>query len=197
VDNPRFGRPSKYTGELRLLEDEFRISYGAGRTIFVDHMNDLWSEAIPPDWIMLVMKHCRNYPENMYVFQTKNPVRYLLFEDVLPKNHIIGFTLETNREELLQKHTHAPTGVSRVAAMARLAIGHKTFMTMEPIMDFDLDVMGFILDKIRPDFVNIGADSKGHDLEEPSGDKIRQLVSLLFEKGIELREKHNLGRLLK
>lgn len=197
VDNPRFGRPGKYQGELRLLEDEFAVKYGTGKTIFIDNMNDLWSEAVPADWIMLVMKHCKKFPENTYVFQTKNPFRYLYFEDVLPKNHVLGFTLETNREELLKKHSHAPTGISRVASMARLAIGHKVFMTIEPIMDFDLDVLDFILNKVRPDWVNIGADSKDHGIEEPSKEKILELIQMIGDKGIEVKGKHNLGRLLR
>jgi len=46
VDNPRFGRPAKYTGPIRLLEDEFKVNYGTGRTIFVENCNDLFAAAV-------------------------------------------------------------------------------------------------------------------------------------------------------
>jgi hypothetical protein len=44
-------------------------------------------------------------------------------------------------------------------------------------------------------FRSIGADSKNHNLPEPTVEKIMALVDKLKEYGIELREKHNLGRL--
>lgn len=51
------------------------------------------------------------------------------------------------------------------------------------------------LQKDRPEFLNLGADSKGHGLPEPTVSKIHALVDKLKEYGIELREKHNLKRL--
>ncbi len=35
VDNPRFGRPARYTGPVRVIPDEFKVRYGTGRTIFI------------------------------------------------------------------------------------------------------------------------------------------------------------------
>jgi hypothetical protein len=57
------------------------------------------------------------------------------------------------------------------------------------------DVWGW-LKRIRPAFVNIGADSKGHQLPEPPKEKILALVDLLNQEGIEIREKKNLKTLL-
>ena len=39
VDNPRFGRPERYKGELRLIEKEFSVNYGSGKTIFMENVN--------------------------------------------------------------------------------------------------------------------------------------------------------------
>jgi hypothetical protein len=64
-------------------------------------------------------------------------------------------------------------------------------------MDFDVPVLGQWLMEIKPEFVNIGADSKGHNLPEPSADKIMALIDVLNAVGINIREKHNLERLLK
>ncbi len=49
---------------------------------------------------------------------------------------------------------------------------------------------------IKPDWVNIGADSKGHNMPEPSKEKILALVKEL-EKFTEIKNKNNLQRLLK
>jgi hypothetical protein len=72
----------------------------------------------------------------------------------------------------------------------------KKFVTIEPIMDFDVDVLFFWIQRILPSFVNIGADSKGRDLTEPPACKVRKLISLIQQAGIEIREKRNLERLL-
>ena len=73
----------------------------------------------------------------------------------------------------------------------------KLFITIEPVLDFDVDVLSKWIIDIKPDFINLGADSKNHNLDEPSIEKIEALVAALHEGGVELREKHNLQRLRK
>jgi hypothetical protein len=50
--------------------------------------------------------------------------------------------------------------------------------------------------EIHPSFVTIGADSKNHNLLEPHGEQVRQLLKRLG-KFTEVRPKTNLKRLLK
>ena len=64
-------------------------------------------------------------------------------------------------------------------------------------MDFDVDILAGWIAKINPKFLNLGADSKNHNLPEPTVDKIYMFADKLKEYGIELREKHNLSRLTK
>lgn len=45
--------------------------------------------------------------------------------------------------------------------------------------------------------INIGTDSKNSNLVEPSKDKVLVLIDNIKKAGIEIREKHNLNRLLK
>ena len=68
-------------------------------------------------------------------------------------------------------------------------------VSIEPILDFDLDVFTKWIKEIDPEFVSIGADSQNHHLLEPPADKIKALIKELktFTKVI---EKPNLGRLL-
>lgn len=199
VDSPRFGRPKKFTGKLRMMVEEFEVKYGAGRTIFVDHCNDLWAEPIPDSWIMLALNHCAVFPDNTYVFQTKNPARFAALLDWMPPKTILGCTIETNRT-IDGSISFAPNPYLRARAMKFLRKQpgeRKLFVTIEPIMDFDVSGLGGWLMEIRPDFVNIGADSKGHGLPEPTAAKVLVLLDVLRAAGIEVRQKANLDRLMR
>lgn len=186
-----------YSGSLRLKEEEFKVQYGSGKTIFVENCNDLFADAVPDEWIFRILAHCRQWPDNTYVFQTKNPRRMGQFRMDLYQwqvNFFLGVTVETNRGNNLEL---APQRHERLAALSRFADRwfQPYFITIEPIMDFDLDEFARLLIEAKPSFINIGADSKGHGLPEPSFEKVMQLVDRLKEAGIEIREKRNLDRL--
>lgn len=195
VENPRWGRAPKYTGEVRLIESEMKTRFGEGKTIFVENCNDLFADGVPDLFISRILQHCADWPKNTYVFQSKNPTRITHFG--LPINHIIGTTIETNRD--VSKYSKAPTPEKRYEGMLAVdgSLPVQTFVTIEPIMDFDLEPLLSMIVGIAPDFVNIGADSKGRGLPEPTGRRVRQLVRSIQAYGIEIREKHNLERLLK
>lgn len=193
VDNPRFGRPEKYKGPLRLIEGEFDVKYGTGKTIFIENCNDMWAKDVPISFINRVLIHCLSWPDNTYVFQTKNPIGYSRNCDDLPTNSILGCTIETNRDT--SSFSKAPLPSNRVIPMMFLPF--KKFITIEPILDFDVDILSKWIAGTSPDFVNIGADSKGHGLPEPPMWKVEALIKSLKESGIEIREKHNLERLMR
>lgn len=201
VDNPRFGRAPRYQGEIRLIEDEFKVKYDektlmkvCGKypaVIFVENCNDLFAESVPLDFIFKIIRHCRDYPKNIYVFQTKNPIRFLSGFN-FPQNVIFGTTIESNLwyPEIMKD---APHPVDRFNAMLKIT-GMK-FLTIEPVLDFDVEAFARWIKEINPNFLNLGADSKGRGLPEPTFEKIMALTAKLKEYGIELREKHNLERL--
>ncbi len=193
VDNPISGRSPRYTGEIRLLEEEFRVHYGEGKIIFVDHMNDLFADLVRSPLILRVLEHCRAWPVNTYVFQTKNPQRYFEFLSSMPPRKMLGTTIETNRE--LGRISRAPAPMQRLTAIMALAAAYKTFITLEPILDFDLGTLTAWVKDTRPAFINIGADSKGHGLKEPSAEKVQTFIAEIQTAGIEIRQKRNLGRL--
>jgi DNA repair photolyase len=192
----------KYTGPIRLIESEFAVNYGTGKTIFVEHCNDLFAWDVPTHLVMRVLDHCSGWPDNTYVFQTKNPARFPEFENVFPGKTLLGVTIETNRDT--SAISRAPLPEDRLISIAshdRLYSpsdgGERLFLTIEPALDFDVDVMVRWIGSVTPLFVNIGADSKQHGLPEPSAEKIRALIAGITGLGIEIREKHNLGRLMK
>jgi hypothetical protein len=174
-----------------LIKAELTVKYGSGKTIFIEHMNDLFCKDMPQAFINAVVIHCLKWSQNVYVFQTKNPARYLTMDSLFPEGSILGSTIETNRD--IPGISEAPKPEERMIAMEKLE-GRK-FITIEPVLDFDVDVLASWIARIRPEFLNLGADSKNHGLPEPAVDKIMRLVEKLKEYGIELREKHNLKRL--
>lgn len=181
----------RYSGELRLLEEEFKKPLGKNKTIFICDCNDLFAEPIPTNWINKVLDFLNEYPYNTYLLQTKNPKRYLEFKDRLKlKNIILGTTIETNMDNILSK---APPPRERAKAMSMLK-GFRTMVSIEPIQNFNLDELIFLIKSIKPEFVSVGADSKGHRLIEPDKIQIKQLIKELraFTK---VKLKDNLARL--
>lgn len=180
----------KYSGKPRLIEKEFKKSLGNGKYIFIGSCFDMWADDVPGQWITKVLEKCKKY-NNKYLFQTKNPKRFWGFAPKFPKNSILGTTIETNRQELIKDISKAPTVQDR-----QHFIGHPlpTMISIEPILDFDLDIMVNWMKDIEPKFISIGADSKGHKLQEPSNQKIEALIKEL-RKFTEVKLKDNLKRL--
>ena len=194
VENPRFGRAERYKGPIRLVEKEFNANYGEGKTIFIEHMNDLFAKDVPSEFICRILEHCKRFPKNTYVLQTKNPARYNEFIGVcIPEGSILGTTIETNRD--MSGVSKAPPAKERYEAMKELKF--RKFVTVEPILRFDLEEFSTWLGEINPEFLNIGADSKGNNLIEPTYSEIVQLTDILRGKyGIKIIEKHNMQRLI-
>lgn len=187
-------RPEKYRGPLRLIEKELAVDYGTGKTIFIENCNDMFSRDVPGDWIWAILQHCRKFPDNIYVFQSKNPRKMAYHAKDLPPSGLFGTTIESCWA--YPQISDAPMPLSRQRGMRMLPPSFRKFVTIEPILDFNVDILSMWIDQIRPEFVNIGADSKRHNLPEPTPDKVHALIAKLKEYGIEIREKHNLERLL-
>ena len=167
-------------------------SLGTGNTIFVGHMCDMFATNVEKTVIDSILKHCNNFT-NTYVFQTKNPKRFLDFE--FPTNSILGTTIETNRDDLVATFSKAPAPSERGKYIGKLYNHVETFVTIEPILDFDVDEFIQLMLIANPTFINIGADSKRHGLPEPSGEKIISFINSISPY-IEIREKVNLTRLV-
>jgi len=176
----------KPVGELRFEEKELKTNLGEGRFIFVGSSTDMFADEVPSGWIQQVLSHCYWF-DNTYLFQTKNPRRFFSF--CFPKDCIWGTTIETNRELNISK---APNILIREEFIGRIP---RIMISIEPILDFDLGPMINLIEGLRPEFVSIGADSKGHNLPEPSPDKVKTLIEEL-KKFTEVKIKDNLKRLL-
>lgn len=178
--------------DVRLDKEEFKTVFTSGNIIFVGSSCDMFAGDIPYSWITKVLEHCSFYNESIYYFQTKSPASFSTCQDdfLFSSNTNLGVTIESNI--IYKGISLAPDPIARYITMAKLKA--KKFVSIEPIMDFNLDVMLRWIDDINPEFVSIGADSKGHNLPEPSPEKIKDLIIGLKEI-TEVKLKSNLKRL--
>jgi DNA repair photolyase len=175
---------------------ELKTNLGQGNFIFIGSSNDLFAKDIPEEWIRKTLKHCENF-NSKYLFQTKNPTRILDYIDtcVISDKSIICTTIETNRyyRNIMRG---CPIVNDRIGAMSIISEVVKTFVTIEPVMDFDLPEFTELIKKANPVQVNIGADTGHNELPEPPKEKLLELIAEL-EKFTKVIQKSNLKRLIK
>ena len=184
----------KYSGEPRLIEKELKTNLGSDNFIFVCAQNDLFAESIPMEFIWMVNEHCKKY-NNKYLFQTKNPKRLYEFyyKHGLPKQSVICTTIETDKW-IPKVMKNSPYPHVRAMSMAQLKEFDR-YVTIEPVMKFNLYWMVSIIKSFNPIQVNIGADSGNSNLPEPNAKQIKELINEL-EKFTIVKQKNNLNRLL-
>jgi DNA repair photolyase len=181
----RFGKQNP----IRFDEKELNTDLGSGNLIFVGSSCDMWAESIPEEWIRKTLEHCGKF-DNTYLFQTKNPKN---IRRILPEKSRVCVTIETNRwyPEIMKD---CPKPEDRVAEIK--LIRHPVYITIEPIIDFDLDKILGMIWECDPWQINIGADSGNNNLPEPSKEKLEQLIFAL-KCYYTIDRKTNLHRLLK
>ena len=183
------GIKNKYTGKPRLDENQMKTNLGYGNFIFVCAQSDLFAGSVPYEIVRDILNYCYKF-DNQYLFQTKNPFRLEGNGLIFPKKSTFCTTIETNR--FYAEHMG---DTSKPHARA-FHFPINNYITIEPIMDFDLNDFIILLKVTHPIQVNIGADSGNNNLPEPSKEKILALISKL-EKFTKVKQKSNLARLLK
>jgi len=183
-----------YKGPQRFNPKDENINLGTGRTIFVAHTNDLFTA--DQYEVIKVLKKCIENSQNTYVFQTKDPLQAMKkYSCFLPSNCIFGTTIESDIHYCDLSNTVSPYCRFEGIKQAKRE-GFKTFITIEPIMRFtDIFQFGNKIIEARPDFVNIGADSKKCNLPEPTWDEVSKLIAWIRSRGVIVKEKSNLERL--
>lgn len=189
----RWGKQS----ELHFDEKELKTNLGKDNFIFVGSSCDMFAQDIPQLWIDETLQHCRKFDDNQYLFQTKNPNRLLQMTErfYFPTASVVCTTIETNRfiPEIMNQ---SPNPEHRADAMNKLYYSDfTTYVTIEPIMDFDLKEMLELVTSCHPTQVNIGADSGNNHLPEPDKYKLLEFMDEL-KKYITVVKKTNLNRLL-
>jgi DNA repair photolyase len=180
---------------VRFDAKELKTDLGTGNYIFVGSSCDMFAENIEPKWIIETLMYCEKF-KNDYFLQTKNPKAFSDYAVSIASldNFSLCITLETNRhyKEVMGL---SPTPKNRVKEFKKIPYVFK-YITIEPIMDFDLEEFVEIIKECNPLQVNIGADSGNNNLPEPSKEKLLQLIDELKKFTI-IHNKSNLKRLLK
>ena len=124
------------------------------------------------------------------------------FEQFKDKYQLIfATTLETDRYPDGEIISNAPDPKTRAIIMRQLKLSRpdifrRLIISVEPVMDFNTQRFADMILSCDPELVSIGADSKGHNLNEPNTDKLTELINTLNEF-TDVNLKANLNRLLR
>lgn len=164
----------------KLNPKEFRVKFKPGEFVFVSDMGDLFCEHIKDEWIDAVLRYIARFPRTYFLLLTKNPRRFLQFLDKIPSNVILGVTIETNRDDIYRKYriSLAPPPSKRYSIMRNLDWDMK-FVSIEPILEFDLEEFTRWIEDISPILVYIGYDNYNNKLPEPPLHKTLKLIDRL------------------
>ena len=188
----------------RLVKSELKADLGNDNFIFIGSSIDIFSNEIPQDWIIQVLCKTEIYDKNKYLLQTKSPNNYFLYlpkystidyGNIQPDNFILSTTIETNNYfyEIMKNSPHP---YARVQAMQELPKKYKRMLTIEPIMKFDLEKLLKLVMAIKPEQINVGADTQNKNLPEPSAYEVEKLIFCLKDYA-KVNIKSNLNRILK
>lgn len=170
--------------------ERLKQKFKAGETYFVCSTGDIRFASIA--YFLKILDVIRNNPETTFYLQSKNPyyfdiqntdpvdVIYILHDYKYPENLVLGTTIETNRTGNDYNVSDAPIPETRYCGLKE--VQHtRTYIAIEPVMAFDLNVMlGWIQD-IKPEFVYVGKDNWKSNLKEPTREELQALIEELRE----------------
>lgn len=189
----------------KSFEPQFREHYlkdklpDDGSWIFVCSMGDINAYGMETKWVLAILEKISKYNgSNKFLLQSKDPAGFFTYLPELTeiKDKIIfGTTLETNRVETTGL---APSTRHRFEFMTKLKdLGFKTFLSLEPLADFDVSqLVGWIV-TVKPEAVEIGLENYTKTTIKPSDEKVVKLIEQLDRHGITYHLKANLKRLQK
>jgi protein gp37 len=177
---------------LFLDESYLKDDLGEGRFIFICSGCDLFHPDIHKNWIEAIWRHTMKYPKNQYLWHTKNPWRLASIIEPVGRDTAC-VTIESNNA--YWDISQAPLPFERITYLKEW--DGKRMITVEPILDFDLDIFGGMLLETPVVQINIGADSGRNGLPEPPAWKIKALIEHLEKYGVKVHRKKNLARIFR
>lgn len=168
-----------------------------GKTIFACGDGDI--AFANPSYMEKVFDVMRNdvKASRTWIIQSKNPSCFEQYLKLLPMNTYLLTTIETNRDTGYGEISKAPMPSLRYEMFRKLDYPRK-ILTIEPIMDFDIDVFLDWILSINPVAVFIGYNSRPNPvkLTEPTLPKTIEFINLLKQNDInvltkDMKEKSN------
>jgi hypothetical protein len=158
--------------------------------VFVSSMGDISFASF--EAIDAIQRFILNSPAT-FLIQTKRPDIFAYigwdFENVYH-----GLTLETNKA--IPNISLAPLPQYRYLYFTKDDKHPHKFLSIEPVMDFDLDIFLSWIKDINPEIIEIGADNYHNNLPEPSPEKLAALLRGMEDAGLNVKQKDGLSRLL-
>jgi len=176
-----------FTTGAKFNKREFERVFKPAEFVFVCDMGDLFGNWVPSSWIRAVIYRTKKFPQTHFLFLTKNPSRYFEFLDDFGQNAYLGATIETNRDEVAKLYSRAPPPSLRFHVMRDLN-WEKKFLSIEPILDFDLSIFAHWIEEIDPLIVYIGYDNHRNYLMEPKQSKTEALISKINNSRLVIRK---------
>jgi len=171
-------------------------AFPSERTVFVCGNSDICFSTIDYTHkiISAINNRNRRYPNKEYYFQSKRPAYFKPFLKYFPDNVILLTTLETNRDEGYREVSKAPLPSKRYRQFKKLAYQRKV-VTIEPVMNFDLEVFLDWIVELDPEYVWLGYNSRPKQvtLPEPSKKKMRKLIEGIRDNNIRIKGKELRG----
>jgi len=152
----------------RLDQDLSKTRYG--QFIFTCSNGDIAFAST--DYLTRIIARIKNEREKTFLIQSKNPRTFHRVN--FHSNVVLGITLETNKDDLYDGISKAPKPSTRYRDFVEVKHPMK-MVTIEPVIDFDLDVMVNWINNINPCMVWLGYDSKKNRLQEPELEKVKNL----------------------
>jgi len=181
--------------EPHFIEEELQSSFRPNEFIFVAFMGDI-AFATREEYLRILAR-IRQFPKTWFLIQSKNPRRlydwWVNWGIGVPNNVYLGTTIETNRDYATIRNK-APAPIDRFRYLAGYPHSLK-FLSIEPIMDFDVDELLHWVKLMQPSIVEVGADNYHNHLPEPSWRKVQELLREAREICPRVVEKDGLERL--
>jgi len=172
-----------------LVESELKRTFKPGQFIFVSYMGDI-AFASPSEFVA-ILERIESYPDTDFLICSKEPGFFIKWNIWLPPNVVLGTTIETNKPH---QFSLAPTPEIR-ATWLRFIPHPRKFLSIEPIMDFDLEELLHWVELLQPEIIEVGADNYHNHLPEPSPEKLEALLTNLRNICPNVIEKDGLERL--
>ena len=190
----RWGKPFHPQFREHFLKDQMPND---GTWIFVGSTGDIMCDGMKDEWVLKIIQFIyENKSDNKFLLITKDTIGFLAFGLELEKikdKVILGTTIETNRET---GWSTAPLSTKRAEQLALMKDnGFTTFLSLEPLADFDVDKLTYMIIAIDPEAIEIGLENYTEFLPKPPEDKILELLDNIEGMGIPYMLKENLRHL--
>lgn len=173
----------------KFIEEELKKRFSPDEFVFVSSMGDI-SFATTSE-VLLILNRISQFPLTNFLIQSKNPRKYWAWNVTFPLNVYLATTIETNRDYHITK---APIPFERFSYLQNYPHTPK-FLSIEPIQDFDLEILVNWMKEINPEIIEVGADNYHNHLSEPEWPKVEELLGKLRDFCPKVIEKQGLERL--